>query len=127
MTTIRNTAYHLQHAMSLVGSACIFKDRGAILHVKVQSLAISGDELRLGLKPIGSPGFTTVPGRRFDVSAVADYLTFGRHEITASLVGWQLFTHPALVARFIRFAAGLPGKQAFLDELREQVRRQRKA
>ncbi len=124
MTAIRNTAYHLQHAMSLVGSECIFKERGTILHVKVQSLAITGYELKLGLKPIGSPGFTAFPGRKFEVSAVADYLNFGRHEISASLVGWQLFTQPALVKRLIRFAAGLPGKQAFLDEVRGQAKRQ---
>ena len=122
---MRNTAYHLQHAMSLVGSECIFKDRGTILHVEVQSLAITGDELKLGLKPIDSPGFTAVPGRKFQASAVAGYLHFGRHEITALLVGWQLFTHPTLVKRLVIFAAGLPGKQAFLDEVREQARRQR--
>ena len=125
MATIRNTTYHLQHAMALVGSECIFKERGTILHVKVQSLAITGDELTLGLKPIASPGFTAVPDRKFEVGAVADYLNFGRHEIAASVVGWQLFTHPPLVKRLLRFAAVLPDKQAFLDEIREQVRRQR--
>jgi hypothetical protein len=125
MTTMRNTAYHLQHAMALVGSECIFKDRGTILHVEVQSIAIAGDELTLNLKPIGSPGFTKAPSRNFHVSAVAEYLNFGQHEITASLVGWQLFTHPTLVMRLILFAAGLPGKEAFLDKVREKVRRQR--
>ena len=124
MTTMRNTENHLQHAMSLVGSEYIFKDRGTNLHVEVQSLAITGDELTLNLRPIDTPGFTKVPGRNFQVSAVADYLHFGRHVITASLVEWQLFTHPSLVTRLIRFAAGLPGKQAFLDEVREQATRQ---
>lgn len=113
-----NFMLSLKNVVSLVDSQCIYKERGRIYLVELKSLSIKGDMLTLKLKPIPALGFSTPTPRTFKVECVSEYLTFKRCSVTATIVGWQLFTGKAVVKRLVNFARGLPDTQAFLDELR---------
>jgi hypothetical protein len=114
-----NFMLSLKNLVSLIDSHCIYKERGRICLVELKSLSIEGDMVALTLKPIAAPGFATAPTRIFKVECVSEYLSYKKNSLTASIVGWQLFTGKADVKRLVKFAQGLPDIQAFLDEIRK--------
>lgn len=114
-----NFMLSLKNLVSLIDSQCIYKERGRICLVELKSLSIMGDMVALTLKPIAAPGFATPPQRTFKVECVSEYLSFEKNSLTASIVGWQLFTGKADVKRLVKFAQELPDIQAFLDEIRK--------
>jgi hypothetical protein len=114
-----NFMLSLKNVVSLIDSQCIYKERGRICLVELKSLAVKGDMVALTLKPIASPGFAGAPPRTFKVECVSEYLSFEKNSLTASIVGWQLFTGKTDVKRLVKFARGLPGIQVFLDEIRK--------
>ncbi len=113
-----NYTISLKHVADLIGSDCIYAERGSICHVRLQALSINGSDLKMTLKPIQSPGFATAPSRTFKVACALEYLNLGKNTLTASMVGWRLFTGKKNVEKMIKFAHGFPSTQEFLDELR---------
>lgn len=109
----------LRNLVSLVDSQCIYKERGRICLVELKSLSIKGDMVSLALKPIAAPGFANAPTRTFKAECASEYLSFEKNSLTATIVGWRLFTGVKDVKRLIKFAQELPGTQAFLDEIRK--------
>jgi hypothetical protein len=114
-----NYTMSLKHVADLIGSDCIYAERGRICHVRLQALSINGSTLKLTLKPIQSTGFATLPSRTFKVACALEYLSFGKNMLTASIVGWRLFSGKTNVKKTINSARGLPSTQELLDELRK--------
>ncbi len=114
-----NFILSLKNLVALIDRQCIYKERGRICLIELKSLSIKGDMVALTLKPIAAPGFAIAPNRTFKVECVSEYLSFEKNSLTASIVGWQLFTGKTDVKRLIKFAQGLPETQAFLDEIRK--------
>lgn len=95
---------------------CIFREKASIVRVKLLKVTGKDDGVWLVLKPVPSPGFSSVGNARFEVGMNFDYIHADHGFIQTSLISWTLVTHPAMVERLSTFAAALPDTASFLRE-----------
>lgn len=101
-----------------VGYVCIYREKGYFARVRLARVNSEKGRIALDLEAIESPGFSSGIKGMFEVGATFEYLSIYNGYILTSLVSWMLVTNQGMVSQLTDFAAGMPGTQDFVEELR---------
>jgi hypothetical protein len=107
------------------GLICIYREKAYFARVRLVKVTgdINGASLRMEV--IDTPGFCSDVTGQFEVGSVFEYLSICSGYVVTSLVSWVLVTYPAMVSHLTDFAAHVPGKPEFIDEMNALTRGKR--
>ena len=77
---------HLKKLAAMIGSECVYKEGGLIIHVKIKAINFVGDTLEITMKRLPSIGFGTRPNRTFKIGGVVEGISFDKNRLSFSYV-----------------------------------------
>lgn len=107
------------------GQICIYREKAYFARVRL--VKVTGDKkgVSLRMEVIDTPGFCSDLTGQFEVCSAFEYLSICSGYAVASLVSWMLVTNSAMVSQLTDFAAHVPGKPEFIDEMNALTRGKR--
>jgi hypothetical protein len=110
---------HLKQLANLLGSECVYKEGGLILHVQIKGVNIQKDMIQIILESLPTIGFGKRLNHTFDLESTVDNISFSKNRLYISYIGSELFTGKADVMKIVKFAEDSPDLDAFLKVIQE--------
>lgn len=89
----------------LIGSECVYYERGKLLHIKITSIKIHRDILTFVAEQLNTIGFSGLNNRVLEFSCTQDYLKLHSNYLHSSIVSWTLVVNSQAVDYIVCLAA----------------------